>query len=386
MNGDFWFSDNLGWLDAILRVLIIVGAMTLTVLALIYFEQKLLARIQMRIGPMRTGPYGMLQTAADALKLIGKEDLRPKGADRWVFNMAPYVVFVPVFLSLLVLPFAEDWGVRSLPLGMFFVIAMLSINIVGTLMAGFGSDNKYALLGGVRAAAQMISYEIPLVLSILAVAMVAGSMNLNAVVGDQGQIPYVLLQPMGFLIFLTATLSELHRAPFDIPVAEGEVVGGYFVEYSGMRWSIFFLAEYASLWLFSIFGSAIFLGGWAWPLGEEWGWPWQLALTFIKSFILIVLVIWIRATVPRLRIDQLMSFAWKVLLPLAFVQVLVNGAVLVYGGDDWILAVTSAVGALFLAYIVYWRLGKKHVRRPTGVYANPREVTPLGAGAPPASG
>jgi NADH-quinone oxidoreductase subunit H len=379
MNGDFWFGDDLSWLDAILRVLIIVGLMTLTVLMLIYFEQKLLARIQMRIGPMRTGPYGLLQTAADALKLIGKEDLRPRGADRWVFNLAPYVVFVPVFLSLLVLPFAEDWGVRSLPLSMFFVVAMLSVNIVGTLMAGFGSDNKYALLGGVRAAAQMISYEIPLVLSILAVAMVAGSMNLNEIVGDQGQIPYIVLQPLGFLIFLAATLSELHRAPFDIPVAEGEVVGGYFVEYSGMRWSIFFLAEYASLWLFSIFGAAIFLGGWAWPLGEEWGWPWQLALTFIKSLLLIILVIWIRGTVPRLRIDQLMSFAWKVLLPLAFVQVLVNGLVLVYNGDDWILGVTSGIGALVLAYIVYWRLGKKTVHRPTGDYAQPRQVTPIGA-------
>ena len=350
MNVPFPFADPLfgmwSWLDVIIRTVIIVLAMTLVVVYLTYGERKVIARMQQRLGPMRTGPWGLLQGVADALKLISKEDLRPQRADRWVFEFAPFATFIPVLLVLVTLPFAEKWGVRSLPLGLFFVFAALGLNIVGILMAGLGSGNKYALLGGVRAAAQMISYEIPLVLSLISVAMVAGTLNLNEIALLQEDRPFILLQPLAFLIFFTAMLAELHRAPFDIPVAESEIVGGYFVEYSGIRWSMFQLTEYASMWAFSIFGALVFLGGWEFPFGSDWGWGWQLALTLAKSFALILIIFWVRTTVPRLRIDQLMGFCWKILLPLSILQILMNGFILVYEWPEELLTVTS--GAVVL--------------------------------------
>ncbi len=352
------------WLDAVVRVVIVVTAMTLVVMYLTYGERKVVARFQQRLGPTKTGPAGLFQAFADALKLVAKEDIRPTNADRWVFELAPYATFVPVFLVLLVLPFAKDWGVRNLTLGMFFVFAVLGLNIVGIMMAGLGSGNKFALLGGVRAAAQMISYEIPLVLSLLAVAMVAGTLDLNQIAMLQEDRPFIVLQPLAFLIFFTAMLSEMHRAPFDIPVAESEIVGGYFVEYSGIRWSMFQLSEYASMWGFSVFGSVVFLGGWAFPFGEDWGWGWQLALTFMKSIAWILTIFWIRTTVPRLRIDQLMAFCWKVLLPLSIVQLVANGFILVYDWPQELLTATSGAGAVLLIAIIITR----SVRRPKNKY------------------
>jgi NADH-quinone oxidoreductase subunit H len=340
------------WVDAIIRVVLVVLVMTVVAMYLILGERKALARFQQRLGPNRVGPGGMLQSFADAVKLVGKEDIRPNNADRWVFEFAPFLTFIPVFITLAVLPFAEDWGVRNLPLGLFFVFAVLGLEIVGVMMAGLGSGNKFALLGGVRAAAQMISYEIPLVLSLLAVVMITGTLNLNEIAAGQDRYPYIILQPLAFLIFFTAMLSELHRAPFDIPVAESEIVGGYFVEYSGIRWSMFMLAEYAGMWGFSVFGAVIFLGGWQFPMGDDWGWGWQLALTFAKSFTLIFIMFWIRATVPRLRIDQLMSFCWKILLPMAIVQLLANGFILVYDAPYWLLTLTSGIGAAVLVAII----------------------------------
>ncbi|MBK6663302.1 MAG: NADH-quinone oxidoreductase subunit NuoH [Thermoflexaceae bacterium] len=352
------------WLDAVVRVVIVVTAMTLVVMYLTYGERKVVARFQQRLGPTKTGPAGLFQAFADALKLVAKEDIRPTNADRWVFELAPYATFVPVFLVLLVLPFAKDWGVRNLTLGMFFVFAVLGLNIVGIIMAGLGSGNKFALLGGVRAAAQMISYEIPLVLSLLAVAMVAGTLDLNQIAMLQEDRPFIVLQPLAFLIFFTAMLSEMHRAPFDIPVAESEIVGGYFVEYSGIRWSMFQLTEYASMWGFSVFGSVVFLGGWAFPFGEDWGWGWQLALTFMKSIAWILTIFWIRTTVPRLRIDQLMAFCWKVLLPLSIVQLVANGFILVYDWPQELLTATSGGGAVLLIAIIITR----SIRRPKNKY------------------
>ncbi|HNO66207.1 MAG TPA: NADH-quinone oxidoreductase subunit H, partial [Tepidiformaceae bacterium] len=217
------FADALfglpNWIDAIIRVVIVILAMTLVVIYLTYGERKVVARFQQRLGPTETGPAGLIQGIADALKLVTKEDIRPKNADRWVFEFAPYATFIPVLMMLMALPFAEDWGVRDLALGMFFVFAILGLNIVGILMAGLGSGNKYALLGGVRAAAQMVSYEIPLVISLLCVAMITGAekdmngtgtLNLNAITAFQETRPYIVLQPLAFLIFFTAMLSELH--------------------------------------------------------------------------------------------------------------------------------------------------------------------------------
>jgi len=235
---------------------------------------------------------------------------------------------------------------------MFYVVAILSLNLVGILMAGLGSGNKFALLGAVRAAAQMISYEIPLVISLLSVAMIASTLDLNQIAALQHHRPFIVLQPLAFLIFFTAMLSELHRAPFDIPVAESEIVGGYFVEYSGIRWSMFQLTEYASMWAFSVFGSVVFLGGWEYPKGGDWGWGWQLFLTFAKSAVWIFAIMWVRITVPRLRVDQLMAFCWKVLLPLSLVQLLMNGFILIYDWPEELLTVTSGIGALFLMVLI----------------------------------
>ena len=369
--GDPFFGYS--WLDAIIRVVIVVLVMTVFVMYWTYGERKLVARMQMRLGPMRTGPYGLLQAIADSLKLIAKEDIRPAAADRWVFEFAPYLTFIPVLMVLAVLPFAQDWGVRNLSMGLFYVFAVLGLNIVGIMMAGLGSGNKFALLGGVRAAGQMVSYEIPLVMSLLSVAMIAGTLDLDAIAAMQHYRPFILLQPLAFLIFFTAMLSELHRAPFDIPVAESEISGGYFVEYSGIRWSMFQLTEYASMIAWSVFGSVIFLGGWEYPKGGDWGWGWQLTLTLIKSVVWIAAIIWVRTTVPRLRIDQLMAFCWKVLLPIALVQLLMNGFILVYDWPQELLFVTSGLGAALLVGIIIARA----IRRPkktSGLVGTYRQV------------
>ena len=338
--------------DALLRIIFIVALMTINAFALIYLERKILARLQARVGPTRTGPIGTLQSIADALKLVTKEDVRPSTADRWAFELAPYIAFVPVFLIFVPMPFTETWFIRDLNLGLLYVFGVLGLNIVGVVMAGWGSDNKYALLGGVRAAAQAISYEIPMLLIVVSVVMVAAgrlaadgdlaaAVSINGIVADQTTTPYILLQPLGFVIFLIGALAELHRPPFDMPIAESEVVGGYFVEYSGMRWGMFFLAEYTALFLIVLLASSIFLGGWNWPFGADVGLGLQIALTLVKTSVMIVLVIGSRALFPRLRIDQLMAFSWKVLLPFAIVQVLANGIILAYGGPDWVLGLVS---------------------------------------------
>ena len=386
------------WIDALLRIVFIVGLMTINAFALIYLERKILARLQARVGPTRTGPIGTLQSIADALKLVTKEDVRPITADRWAFELAPYMAFVPVFLIFVPMPFTETWFIRDLNLGLLYVFGVLGLNIVGIVMAAWGSDNKYALLGGVRAAAQAISYEIPMLLIIVAIVMVAASRmavdgdaslagSINAIVGDQTTTPYIILQPLGFVIFLIGALAELHRPPFDMPIAESEVVGGYFVEYSGMRWGMFFLAEYTALFLMVLLASSLFLGGWNWPFGADVGLGLQIVLTLVKTSVMIVLVIGSRALFPRLRIDQLMAFSWKVLLPFAIVQVLANGIILAYGGADWVVGLVSFALLVALSGLVYYIMRLKQgegTRTVQTTPATPRvitapEVTPLEA-------
>jgi NADH-quinone oxidoreductase subunit H len=341
------------WMDALLGLIVIVLLMTVTVLGLIYIERKVSARMQQRLGPMRVGPYGILQTVADTIKLLTKEDLRPRGADRWVFEAAVFAIFVPGFLAFVAIPFTREWAVSFLDLGLFYVVAVTGLSFIGFLMAGWGSDNKYALLGGMRAAAQLISYEIPLILSLVAVSMVAGTLSISGIVEFQGRVPLFVWQPLALFIFIVASLAELERQPFDIPTAESEVVGGPFIEYSGIRWSMFMLTSYANLFVYALLGSMVFLGGWDWPLGREAGLWLQIIWTFLKTSFLILLFMWIRFTFPRLRIDQLMSFCWKVLIPLAFLQIFLNGLVLVYEWPDGLLAVTSGAGLLLAGYVIY---------------------------------
>ena len=356
------------WIDALIRIVFVVALMTINAFALIYLERKVLARFQARVGPTRTGPIGMLQAIADAVKLVAKEDVRPTTADRWVFQLAPFFVFVPVFLMFVPIPFTETWFIRDLELGFLYIFAVLGLNIVGVVMAGWGSDNKYALLGGIRAAAQAISYELPMLLAAAGVVIIAashlpagepGALNLNFIAGDQRTTPYLILQPLGFVIFMIGALAELHRPPFDMPVAESEVVGGYFVEYSGMRWGMFFLAEYTALFLIVMVASTVFLGGWSFPFGADLGLGWQLVLTFFKASALIFVLFWMRAIVPRLRIDQLMAFSWKVLLPFALAQVLANAIILTYGGADWIVGLVSMAMLALLMGLVYGQMRLK---------------------------
>jgi NADH-quinone oxidoreductase subunit H len=342
---------------------IIALAIPLSVIILTYVERKVGGRLQMRLGPMRVGPYGTLQGVADTVKLLTKEDVRPTTADRWTFELAPFVVVVPVLVAFVTLPFTADAYVRNLGLGLFFIVAVSGLSIVGFVMAGWGSDNKYALLGGARAAAQLISYEIPLVLSVIAVAMVAQTLDLQQIVDRQGSVPFIVWQPLAFLLFMIAGLAELYRQPFDIPVAESEVVGGPFVEYSGIRWSMFQMAEFVSMVLISVLASLIFLGGWNWPLGKEVGLALQIPLIVVKTSAFILIFMWMRFSVPRLRIDQLMSFCWQVLLPFAFLQIIINGWVLVYDWPDWTLGVSSGLATLAAGYLTY-RLARQAADEP----------------------
>ena len=352
MNYDLFGFDINVWLDAFLRLQIIVILMTVVVMGLIYIERKVLARFTYRLGPMKTGPFGILQSVADALKLVGKEDVRPRNADPWIFELAPFFVFIPVFLGFVVIPFAVGWEVRALELGLLYLLATSSLNVIGMVMAGWGSDNRYALLGGLRSAAQAISYEIPLVVTLLAAAMLAYSLNLTTIAAAQNIVPFIVWQPLGFVIFFIAMLAELNRTPFDIAVGESETAGGPHIEYSGIRWSMFFLAEYAALFIMALVGAAIFLGGPVWPLDADAHWLLQLGTMAVKTSVLIFLVFWTRASWPRMRIDQLMAFSWKVLMPLAFVQVLFNGLVLVYDWPEVLLLIQGLAGVAFLAWII----------------------------------
>jgi NADH-quinone oxidoreductase subunit H len=351
------------WLAVILALIAITLVMTFAVMFATYYERKAVARIQQRMGPMRTGPYGILQAFADTVKLLAKEDLRPASADPITFELAVFGIFVPAFLALVAVPFTQDWIVGALPLSLIYLLAVSGLSFIGFLMAGWGSDSKYALLGGMRAAAQLISYEIPLILAMVGVVMVTASANVSDIIIFQDKVPLIVWQPLGFLIFLTASIAELERQPFDIPTGESEVAGGVFIEYSGIRWSMFQLTSYVNMYVFSLLGAFVFLGGWEWPFGRDVGWGYQLLLTLAKMSLFIVFYLWARATFPRLRVDQLMGYAWKVLIPFALVQIFLNGWVLVYDLPDVALLVTSGLGAAALVTVVYQSV-RVQPRRP----------------------
>lgn len=312
----------------------IAALMVVLVLFLVLLERKFLALLTIRKGPNRVGPNGLFQTVADAIKLLFKEDIIPAKANKILFTIAPVVFFFPAMVVYGLIPFAHNWVAINASCGLLLMLAISSISILGLLSAGWASNNKYSMLGAMRAVAQAISYELPLVISALSIVVLSGSMNLNKIAYYQGNIFgwYIFPSFLGFLIFLICTLAELNRVPFDLPEAESELVSGYNTEYSGMKFALFFLAEYAALFVYSALIATLFLGGYSSPFGgyvlglipyiKKVIFLEQAFWLMLKTFAIILLVMWIRATLPRLRTDQLMSFSWKFLLPLSFLNLL----------------------------------------------------------------
>lgn len=327
------------WQETLIKVLVVVALVPTTALILgMFFLFKVMSWMQSRVGPQEAGPRGLLQLMADGAKFLQKEDIIPDKADRVVFMYAPFVVLVSTFLLYIVLPGGPDLIVEDLPTGIFFAMAVGSLSVIGVLMAGWASANKFSLMGGLRAAGQLIAYELPMVLAVVGVVIQAGSLSMQGIVGAQadGAIfgfsglgnPFILTQFVGFFIFLVATQAELAQAPFDMPVAESEIVGGYHVEYTGFRFLLFFLAEFATAFAFAGIASVLFLGGW-WVPGIDPGSDLAnvvgpIAL-FVKIMLVSFLIFWIRFTYPRFREDQLQTFAWKFLIPLSLVNILATG-------------------------------------------------------------
>ncbi|MGM7703057.1 NADH-quinone oxidoreductase subunit NuoH [Pseudalkalibacillus sp. Hm43] len=303
-------------------LMMVLGFVTYAILA----ERKVIGFMQLRVGPNRVGgPLGLLQTVADVLKLLLKEDTIPKAADRPLFILAPIIAFAPAFMVLAVIPFSESLRFSDIGIGLLYYIAISGISTVGILMGGWASNNKYALLGGMRSAAQMISYEVPLVMSVIGIILLTGSLNLVEIVEAQQNLAYLFVQPLAFFIFLVASVAELNRTPFDLPEAESELVAGYHVEYSGFRWAFFMLTEYVYLFAMASITTILFLGGWN-PVPFLEFIPGVIWFA-IKFSIIVFIMIWLRATLPRLRADQLMSFGWKVLLPLALLNIFISAVI-----------------------------------------------------------
>ena len=343
--------------------LLVVGFLFVMVLALTWLERKALARIQQRMGPMRVGPHGTLQPIADALKLVTKEDILPSWADRRVYWLAPLAVFVPSLLLWVTIPMTQDIVLRNMDMGLFYITAFSVLTVLGLVMAGWGSANKYAILGGLRAAGQLVSYEVPFIMAILGVAMLSQSLNIVEIVDDQAasMVGNIIVQPLGIAVFLIAALAELGRTPFDIHHAESEVVGGPFVEYSGAHWAVFFLAEYMNTFTVAALTALLFLGGWRWPDMPFDGAvhsALSVAWFLVKTYAVILLIFWIRGTYPRLRIDQLMSFGWKALVPLSFVNIVITGFVQFYGWH-WLFITVSSVACLVGAALIRRRVAAR---------------------------
>ncbi len=312
------------WAVLVLKAAVVLGFFLVAPLGVGYAEHKVLAHMQARLGPMEAGRFhGWAQLIADGVKFVQKEDVVPRAADRWVFSLAPAVVLIPYIATVVVIPFSGSIYAEDLDLGIFFVMAMSSVSVIGVLMAGWASANKFSLIGALRAAAQLIAYELPLVLAAAAVVMQAGTLSLIGITEAQAGYWYVLTQPIGFLIFLVASLAELTRPPFDMPIADSEIIFGAYTEYTGLKFAFFLLAEYGGIVVLSAVASVLYLGGYRALPGLSFV-PeplWMMAKIGALSFF----IIWLRATYPRLREDQLQRFSWLGLIPLSLLQILVVG-------------------------------------------------------------
>ena len=331
------------FLIPLLKILFVLNATLIAVTYMVLLERKVIAWVQVRLGPMRVGPYGTLQPIADAVKLILKEDITPARADKWVFTVAPIIVMVPALITFAVIPFGPvvnlfgrqvSLGITDVNVGLLYIVSVASVGVYGIILAGYASNSKFPLLASLRASAQLISYEVAVTLTLVSVILMAGSLSMVSIVRAQesSHLWYAFVQPLAFGIFVIGSLAETNRAPFDMPEAEQELTGGFHTEYSGMRFALFFLAEYANMIVVSSVATTLFLGGWLRPfpsvamlsvLDVVPSWTWFL----IKSFLFLYFFIWIRATLPRYRYDQLMRLGWKVLIPLAIANLVVTGIV-----------------------------------------------------------
>ncbi len=336
------------WLHLVVFAVFILTFVLITVMAFIWFERRGVGRFQIRLGPNRVGPFGLLQPVADVLKILTKEDLIPAKGDRLVFWLAPVVAFVPIVMIFAVVPFQSGALLADLNIGILYIVAISSLATVGVFMAGWSSNNKYSLIAAMRDVAQLISYEIPLILAIVGVVLIAGSLSLTEIVEAQS-VPFILLQPLGFLIVFIGSLAESNHTPFDLVEADSEIVAGYNIEYSGMKFGTLYLAEYAEVLAVSAIITTLYLGGWRGPLLPP------VLLFLIKVFAVFFFIMWVRSTLPRLRIDQVMAFAWKFLLPLALINLIVTSLQVILGWPEaspWLMVFLHL--AIMAVLVILW--------------------------------
>lgn len=392
------------WWLVLAKVLAVFVFLVVTVLAAIYLERKILAWMQMRIGPNRVGPGGILQSLADGVKIALKEGFIPAGVDKPIFLLAPVIAVIPAFMAFAVIPFGPVVSVfgHSTPLqltdlhvGVLYILAVTSIGVYGIVLAGWSSGSTYPLLGGLRSTAQVISYEIAMALSFVGVFLFAGTMSTSGIVAAQSQVWFVFLLLPSFVIYVISMVGETNRAPFDLPEAEGELVGGFHTEYSSLRFAMFMLAEYVNMTTVSALAATLFLGGWQAPLpfslidGADSGW-WALLWFVAKVWAFMFLFMWLRATLPRLRYDQFMAFGWKVLIPVSLAWVMAVATIRVVVGPGSALLTPAMVIAGLVAVAVIVVVHRSRSRRggratPTGGNSPPASVT-RGAPVGPTSG
>ncbi|MBY4038376.1 NADH-quinone oxidoreductase subunit NuoH [Rhodococcus fascians] len=360
------FGTDPWWL-VVGKALAVFVFLVLTPLVAIYAERKIMAWMQMRVGPNRVGPWGLLQSLMDGIKLALKEGITPTGVDKPIYILAPIISVVPAFMAFAVIPFGPEVSVfgtttplqmTDLPVGVLYILAVTSVGVYGIVLAGWASSSTYPLLGALRSTAQVISYEVAMGLSFAAVFLHAGTMSTSGIVGAQQNTWYVFLLLPSFLVYVTAMVGETNRAPFDLPEAEGELVGGFHTEYSSLRFAMFMLAEYINMVTVSALATTLFLGGWRAPIplslwsGANSGW-WPVLWFVAKVWVFLFVFIWLRSTLPRLRYDQFMNFGWKILIPVALIWVMVIATVRVLGAGRYdVPLVTFVVSTIFAVAVL----------------------------------
>jgi NADH-quinone oxidoreductase subunit H len=357
-------------IGAILVMMPVVATLTLT-----WMERKVVGRIQNRIGPNRVGPWGIFQALADAVKMLIKEDIIPSGADKVIFNLAPILIFFAAALLWAVIPFGPKQVAADLNIAVLYVVAVGSITTVSVLMAGYSSDNKYALVGAFRAVAQLLSYEVPMVLSIAVVTLLVGSMRMGTIV-DAQPVPFALVLPAAFIVYLLSAIAETGRSPFDLLEAESEIVAGFFIEYSGLKFGWFYIAEYGNTLAIAAIATTLFLGGWRGPWVSEA--PVLGPIYFaLKTIVIVFVIMWIRGTLPRFRIDQMLGFAWKVLVPVSLINLLWVALILklpVPLPVQWVLALGGNLAVLLGALTLLGRGAKRYAAGPGNSSSSPGEA------------